>query len=174
MAIDKKKLSELSPEERIKKLKELQEEKKKDSSEINKLLKSSEKQLQAQRLADEISPRQREVDISQLFEIVAGGQLEITVANESEGPIGEGTGTYQAFTQLYSDYSQLKEFYDIASGGSGLTREQLNAIGQIGERLNTAEKYMTEGERISHILDPSKTILYKLKKETGLDTEARW
>ena len=45
----------------------------------------------------------------------------------------------------------------------------INSIGQIGEKLNVAEKYMTESERTASKLNASKAVLYKLKKETGLE-----
>ena len=45
----------------------------------------------------------------------------------------------------------------------------VKAIGQIGERLNIAEKYMSEGEKAASKLDSSRAILYKLKKETGFE-----
>ena len=56
----------------------------------------------------------------------------------------------------------------VAGPYSAETEEQKTAIGQIGERISTAERYMTEGEKSASKLDASRTVLYKLKKETGL------
>ena len=58
--------------------------------------------------------------------------------------------------------------YGVVSSGGNLSEQQLAAIGQIGEKLSIAEKYMTESEKIASKLDASRNVLYKLKKETGL------
>ena len=167
MTIDKKELSRLSPEERIKRLKHLEEERKKESTEIEQLIKESMKELKTDRLAGEIAPEQRSVDISRLFEKTYGEKLERTAGQQSKSTAA-GRG-YQVITQVYQAYSQLKEFYGIVAGGSNLTQEQLKSIGQIGERLNVAEKYMTDSEKTASILNASRAVLYKLKKETGID-----
>ncbi len=169
MAIDKKDLARLSPEERIKKLKSLEEEKKKEVDEIEELIKKSMQELKTDKLAEEITPEQRQVDISRLFETRGEERLERTAREEAPPmALAKGTKGYQAFVQTYESYSQLSKFYSIVSTGGNLTEEQKTAIGQIGERINTAERYMTEGEKAASKLDASRAVLYKLKKETGL------
>jgi len=163
--IDKAEFAKLSPQERIKKLKELEQERKNDASEIGQLIKQSMQELRTDKLAEEITPERKAVDISRLFEKEKGSNLEKTAGQASNSP----AGNYQTVTQVYRAYSQLREFYGIVAGGSSLTREQLNSIGQIGERLNAVEKYMTESERTASKLNASKAVLYKLKKETGLE-----
>ena len=168
MPIDKKELAELPAEERIKKLKLMEEHRKKEVDEIEKLIKDSMQELKTKKLADDIAPEQKPVDISKLFETADSG-LERTARKESlSSGLMKGNKGYQALVQTYQDYSQLKEFYGAVSMGEALTKDQLKAIGQIGERLNIAERYMTEGEKAASKLDPSRSILYKLKKETGL------
>lgn len=164
--IDKKEFTKLSPQERIKKLKHLEEDRKKDVNEIEQLIRQSMQEIKTDKLAVEIAPEQRSVDISKLFERENGNRLERAAKKAKNEP---GTGNYQAVTQVYHAYSQLTEFYGILAGGSGLTKDQLNAIGQIGERLNTAEKYMTESEKTVSKLNASRAVLYKLKKGTGLE-----
>lgn len=163
--IDKKEFAKLSPEERIKRLKQLEEERKKDASEIDQLIKQSMQELRTDKLAEEITPERKAVDISRLFEKENGGRLE----KAARQPGSAATGNYQTITQVYQAYSQLREFYGIVAGGSNLNQDQLKAIGQIGEKLNVAEKYMTESERTASKLNASKAVLYKLKKETGLE-----
>ena len=163
--IDKKEFAKLSPEERIRRLKLLEEERKKDASEIGQLIKQSMQELRTEKLAEEITPERKAVDISRLFEKESGSKLEKTARQSNS----TAAGNYQTVTQVYQAYSQLREFYGIAAGGSSLTQDQLKAIGQIGERLNVAEKYMTESERAASKLNASKAVLYKLKKETGLE-----
>ena len=162
--IDKKEFSRLSPEERLKKLKHLEEERKKDVDEIEQLIKQSMQEIRTDKLAGEIAPEQKAVDISRLFEKEKEGKLEKTARQNA--PIAVN---YHASTQVYQAYSLLSEFYGIVAGGSRLTQEQLNAIGDMGERLNFAEKYMTESERTSSKLDAGKAVLYKLRKATGLE-----
>ncbi|MBI2654231.1 hypothetical protein HYX02_05480 [Candidatus Woesearchaeota archaeon] len=168
MTIDKKELSRLSPGERIKKLKLMEEERKKEVDEIERLIRQSMQELKTDKIAEEVAPRQREVDISRLFETTGEG-LERT-AREEAPPVAlmKGTKSYQAFVQTYEAYSKLTEMYASVSTGGSLTEEQVRAIGTIGERLNTAERYMTEGEKAASKLDASRAVLYKLKKETGL------
>lgn len=169
MAIDKKELAKLSPRERIKKLKLLEQERKKEADEIGKLIQESMQALKTDRIAEEVAPEQKAVDISRLFEAGGGEKLERTARKEMPAAFGKGAKGYQAIVQTYEAYSQLSKFYSVVSMGGSLTEEQKAAIGQIGERINTVERYMTEGEKAASKLDASRIVLYKLKKETGLD-----
>lgn len=169
MSIDKKELSRLFPEERIKKLKLMEENRKKEVNEIERMIKESIQELKIDKLAGEVAPEQKPVDISRLFETRGEDALERTARMEAPpAAMMKGARGYQAITQIYRDYSQLKEFYGAVSMGSSLTKEQIAAIGQIGERISTAERYMTESEKSASKLDASRMVLYKLKKETGL------
>ena len=165
MTIDKKELDNLSPGKRITKLKEMEDERKKEVDEIERLIKDSMHELRTDKIAEEVAPRQREVDISRLFEAEGTG-LERT-AREAQ-TTAKGTRGYQAMVQTYEAYSQLSTMYSTVSMGGSLTEEQIASIGSIGERLNTAERYMTEGEKAASKLDASRAVLYKLRKETGL------
>lgn len=166
MTIDKKELSKLSPEERIKKLRHMEDERKKEVDEIGRLIKESMQAIKTDKIAEEFAPGQKAVDISRLFEAEGGENLERT-AQEARAS-SKGTVNYQVVAQTYHDYSQLKEFYGIVSMGSSLTEGQKAAIGQIGERITVAERYITAGEKTAEILDASRATLRKLKKETGL------
>ncbi|MBI2652588.1 hypothetical protein HYX00_03935 [Candidatus Woesearchaeota archaeon] len=169
MTIDKKELTKLSPQDRIKKLKLMEEERKKEVDEIEKLINASMQELKTGKIAEEIVPEQRAVDISRLFEASGGQRLERTVRQEAPpAALTKGTKGYNTVMQTYQDYSQLKRFYSILSMEGSLTEEQIGAIGQIGERITRAERYMTEGEKSASKLDASRVVLYKLKKETGL------
>ncbi len=168
MPLNKKQLSRLSPEERLKKLKLMEEERKKEVAEIEVLIKESMQALKTDRIAEEVAPEQRAVDISRLFEARGEDRLERTAREEAPSASGRGTREYQAIVQAYEAYSQLSKFYSIVSMGGSLSEEQKTAIGQIGERITVAERYMTEGEKATSKLDASRAVLYKLKKETGL------
>lgn len=169
MTIDKSALARLPPQEKIKKLKLMEEERRKEVDEIEKLIKESMQALKTNKLAEEVAPEPRAVDISRLFEINERQSLERTARQEAPpAALMKGTKGYQAIAQTYQDYSQLKKFYSILSMEGNLTEEQIAAIGQIGERITRAERYMSEGEKSASKLDASRMVLYKLKKETGL------
>lgn len=169
MAIDKKEFAKLSPEERIKKLRRLEEERKKEAGEIEALIKQSMKELKTDKLAEDIAPEQRAVDISRLFESSEGQNLEKTARREAPAALAKGTKGYQAITQAYEAYTQLQKLDKALSMYGNLTEDQVAAIGQIGEKINRVERYMTEGEKAASKLDASRAVLYKLKKETGLE-----
>ena len=168
MPIDKDELAKLSPEERIKKLKAMEEARKKEGDEIDVLIKKSMREMKIDKIAKDVAPEQRTVDISGLFEAGNEHALERTARKEARGNAKPATG-YHAIVQTYQAYGELKNMYGVVSSGGSLTEEQRAAIGQIGERLSRAEKYMTESEKTSSKLDASKNVLYKLKKETGLN-----
>ena len=168
MAIDKKELSRLAPKDRIKKLKKLEEDRKKEVDEIEVLIRESMKELKTDKLAEEIAPEQRPVDISRLFATSGEHALERTAIRETK-ELGKDTKGYQALAQTYEAYSQLQKLDKALSVYGSLTDEQKNLVGQIGERLNKAEKYISESERTASKLDAGRAVLYKLKKETGID-----
>lgn len=167
MSINKKELTKLSPEERIKKLKQMEEGRKKEVNEIGKLITESMQELKTVKLIKEIAPEQRIVDISRLFEAVGEQALERTARKERQTALMKGA-RYQTVVQTYQDYSKLKKFYSAVSMGGSLTEEERRIVGEIGERINRAERYIPTGEKTANILDASRTVLYKLKKETGL------
>ena len=168
MPIDKEELAKLSPEQRLKKLRSMEEAGKKESDEIGALIKKSMQEMKIDKIAKDVAPEQRTVDISGLFEAGNEHNLERTARREARGNAKASSG-YQAIAQTYQAYGELKSMYGVVSSGGSLTEEQKAAIGQIGERLSTAEKYMTESEKTSSKLDASRSVLYKLKKETGLN-----
>lgn len=169
MPLNKEEIAKLSPKERIKRLKLMEEERKKEVDEIESLIKQSMQELKTDKIAEEVAPEPRTIDISRLFEARGEERLERT-AREEAPPVAmvKGTKGYQAIIQTYQDYSQLKAFYGIVSMGGSLTEEQIAAVGQIGERISTAERYVPAGEKTASLLDASRAVLYKLKKETGL------
>ena len=162
MSIDKKELNKLSPEQRIKRLKLMEEERKKEVVEIEELIRRSMQEIRTDKTAEDVAPVARVVDISRLFE-ATGDKLERATNKSSNITRG-----YQAISETYQAYSKLKGMYVTISMGGNLSSDEIAAIGQIGERLTTAERYMTEGEKAASKLDASRAVLYKLRKETGL------
>ena len=163
--IDKKELTRLSPEERIKKLKHMEGQRKKEVTEIEKLINESMQEIRTEKIAEEIAPKQKAVDISRLFQNSNETKLEKTAGQSSQKA---ATG-YQTFAQTYNDYSILKEFHGVVAIGGMLSSDEKKLVGQIGERINVFEKYMSPSEKTANTLIASKMILYKLRKEIGLD-----
>ena len=148
MPIDKEELAKLSPEQRLKKLRSMEEAGKKESDEIGALIKKSMQEMKIDKIAKDVAPEQRAVDISGLFEANHGHNLERTAGREARGKAATG---YHAIAQAYQAYGELKSMYTVVSSGGSLTEEQRAAIGQIGEKLSRAEKYMTESEKTSRV-----------------------
>ena len=168
MTLNKKELSKLSPEERIKKLKLMEEERKKEVGEIEELIKKSMQELKTDKIADDIAPEQRAVDISRLFETSGGQKLERTAREAPAVASMKGARGYQAIVQTYETYSQLKKLDKSLSAYGSLTEEEKSLIGKAGERINFAERYLPESEKVADLLNATRAVLYKLRKETGL------
>ena len=158
MTIDKKKMSSLPPEERIRKLKELGDTRKKEINEIEGLIKESMHELQTNRLAEEIAPGQRPVDISALFE---SSETRDRRHDKKEGIEIE----YKVFQQFYDDYHSLKKIMGYVSIGP-LTEEQFRIVDRIGERIDNT-KYEPAHAELANILDASRIALRKLRAYKG-------
>jgi|TARA_Y100000031_G_C8188611_1_gene370245 hypothetical protein len=161
----KKELKKLKPKERLKKLKELEEKTKDEIVAIADLIKDSEKDLKTETVAEDVTPKQEDVDIGRLFDEDLA-QLESTVKKEAP-PDAEAAPGYLSFQQAYGDYQQLKNI-TYASMEGNLEPTHLKAIDKIGERLDTRKYHSTSAE-VANILVASKAALYKIKKYAGLD-----
>lgn len=148
----------------------MEEERKSEVNEIERLIKESMQALKTDKIAEEVAPEQRAVDISRLFESGGGEALEKTARQAQTS--AKGAKGYQAIAQVSYDYAQLKKFSGVVSMGGTLTEEEKTAIGKIGERV-TADRYSTAGEETSNLLDASRATLYKLEKELGLPKKIR-
>ena len=173
MPINKQELSKLSPENRIKKLKSMEEEKKREVGEIGELIKKSMQELKTAKIADDITPEHKPVDISRLFETTGEQRLERTAKQEAPpGALVKGAKAYHAAAEVYEHYTKLRQFYGIVSAGGNLTEEQKVEAGKIGERI-TEWKYRPSGQETADILNASLAIFYKLEQETGLPRRLR-
>ena len=162
----KNELKKLKPEDRIKRLKELEEKTKKEIVAIEDLIKDSEKELKKDSFAASIAPRHENVNIGRLFE-EEQGKLEGAVNKSSKiKDSGASTG-YLSFQQAYSDYSQLRDIAYASMSGL-LTSSHVEVLDQIGERLDMS-KYKVASAEAANILVASKAVLYKVKKYAGLD-----
>ena len=164
MTIDKKDFTRLSPEDRIKKLRQLEEERKKDVNEIAELIKKSMQEIKTDKLAGEIAPEQKSVDISKLFE-AGGEQLEKTV-NAERRLAQTGNPGYRAIAQVYQDYSSLKKMAGYAASGP-LSQDQMEFINKVSERLDNV-KYENTSTEVANLLVASRAALHRIKKYAGM------
>ena len=158
-------LKKLRPRARLKRLKELEEKRKVEMIDIEDLIKDSENELKTEEIAEEITPREDEINIGRLFE-EESKQLEGTVKKEAPETEGEDQ-KYASFKQVYNDYSALQDI-TYASMEGHLTSEHMDKVDRIGERLDKT-KYVSASKEVANILVASRAVLYKIKKYAGLD-----
>lgn len=85
MALDKDDLEKLSPEERIKKLKEIEDERKKDLEETESLIEKTKAEIERNKDIPDIEvPALEPVDISAMFEAPEGLEAEANIPGEEE------------------------------------------------------------------------------------------
>tara|TARA_Y100000310_G_C20693601_1_gene823975 strand:+ start:3946 stop:4479 length:534 start_codon:yes stop_codon:yes gene_type:complete len=161
----KKELRKLKPQARIKKLKELEKTRKGEINKIEELIKDSEKDLKTEAVAEEVAPEQTDVNIERLFG-EEENVLENTVKKESPDS-GEGDNLYRSFKQATDDYSALKDI-SYATMMGPITSTQMDAIDQIGERLDQT-KYHSASQEVADVLVASRSTLHKIKKYASLD-----
>ena len=167
--LDKKELNKLPLRERIRRLKPLEEDRKKEIDEIDDLIKDSQKELRSDEVAEEVSPEAEEVDISKLFK-ADEEELEKTVREGAPAADEEeGEARYLSLQQAVEDYEELREL-SYASLDGNLNEGQIGTIDKIGERLDTT-KYVSQSKEVANLLVASRAALYKIKKYAGLDNE---
>lgn len=167
MAIDKDELKRLSPGERLKRLKQMEEDRKKEVREIEGLIKDSMRELKTDRIAEEVTPEQKPVDISRLFE-AEGGELER--AARREAPMGASAKgpSYQALMQAYEAYSDARKLAAYASAGS-LSEDKLKAaVDDLGERIDKT-KYQTPSAEVAKLVVATQSVLSKIRRYAGLE-----
>ena len=162
----KKELKKLRPDLRIKKLKEFEEKRKSEINQIEDLIKDSEKDLRTERVAEQITPRQLEVDIRRLFE-EGSNKLEATARKEAPQAGRPSSRGYAPFKQIYNDYTQLQGIAYASMMGT-MTQTQREAVDEIGERLNRT-KYEPSSREVANMLVASRAVLYKIRKYAGIE-----
>ena len=162
--INRKELQKLNPRDRIKKLMELEEQRKKDVLEIEELIKQSAQELKINKIADDNAPPQAAIDISRLFH-EEGNALEMNIRKETAEV--QSSQQYQSLSQTYDDYKKLRQFMGYAMEGP-LAAETIEAVDKIGERLQRF-KYESASEEAVNLFVASRAVLHKIKRYMGLD-----
>jgi len=151
--IDKEELEKLPAAERIKKLKELEEENRKEIEEAEKLIQETESQIEREGIAESVKiPDTKPIDIGSLF----GKDESLESAVKKESPEEDAGPLYH----LAQDYEAAK---DIAYGGESINEDQLGWIDQLGERVEKI-RYHTSSDQIANLVVATKSLIYKIKK----------
>jgi len=159
MAIDKTELSKLSLKDRLKRLKELEEERKKEIEEAEGLIKETEASIKQEQIESKIAiPETRVIDIASLFD--TGEGIE-EIAKEAPKDF-ENAVKYQ----VEADYESLQAMYGATDP------EILQKIDLIGERLEKA-RYHVESEEVANKIVATKALAYKLRKYAGKEHEGK-
>jgi len=153
--LDKEELSKLTPDERIKKLKKIEEENKKEIEEAGELIQKTEAEIKSENIAESIKiPETKPIDIEDLFK--KEQNLETTVKEEAPSKETEEGPLYQ----LAQDYQEVK---GMLYNSEDLNENQLEWIDQLGERVEKI-KYQSTSDQLANLVVATKSIVHKLKK----------
>ena len=154
--LKKDELAKLMPAERIRKLKELEEEEKKEIEEAEELIKESEGEIEKDAMTSRVSvPESKQIDISKLFE-PPPPTLE-KVAEEARMEPSPEQIRYMV-NQAYEEAAALG--YQEPTPN---VMERLDTLGEKLERINYKALTTELAERVV----ATRTILYKIKKHQG-------
>ncbi len=179
MSIDTNELKKLSPEQRVKRLKEMEEQRKKENIEIEALIKKSMNEAKNDKIAEKITPPPRQVDITKLFteeerEWKTQDKRQTQALEEQAGikyladsPYKSG-GNFQQ--QIAQDYSSLKKMMEGYISPGGLSGSQVEQLDKMEQRINNAS-YQThaQSEKMAIMMSGSKEALHRIRKYAGLD-----
>ncbi len=152
--LDKEELAKLSPQERIQRLKKLEEESKKEIAEAEKLIKKSEEELKRDGMESKLAiPESRQIDISDLFE-PPQSQLEQTAQEAHEEEPSQEQLQYMV-NQAYEEAAQLA----YEQGGEDV----LDRVDALGERLEKINYHSLSDQAVNKVV-ATRSLLYKIKK----------
>ncbi|MFC1728037.1 hypothetical protein ACFLZ7_01065 [Nanoarchaeota archaeon] len=164
-------IKKLPPEERISKLKELEEKRRQEIEEAKELVKQS---------VDEITKEEEERFIEEKIineeeeraEHIAEGDLEETVGKEEPNLTEEESRAHQAYTQHLREETKTNDLYSMAKNLANEVQEKGYVSAEQQHRLNDLNhaqqykkqdiqsgKYKTAGEDINDALNATKSLL---------------
>lgn len=154
--LDKAELEKLTPAERIKKLKRIEEENKKEIEEAEKLIKQTQGDIEREKIAESVKiPETKAIDIESLFR--EEPTLEATVREEAPAAEAkEGGPLYQ----LIQTYEEVKE---MAYSSEPLNESQLEWIDRLGERVEKI-KYRTTTEEAANLVVATRSLVEKIRR----------
>jgi hypothetical protein len=149
-SFDPKELKRLSPEERLKRLKALEEERKKELVEADKLIKESIVELEEAVQVRERPPEPQQT--GRIPEPESESALERQVRKEE--PAGDVKQGVQYAINLYGELAEARE------AGQGYDT-RMRAV-DLYERIKQQEQYMSQDSTVKHIAEGSRRIMREL------------
>ncbi len=154
--INKKELEKLTPAERIKRLKQLEEENKKEIEEAGKLIKETQSQIEKEKILESVAvPETKAIDIGALFK--EEKSLEATVREEAPPDAEKADGHLYQLAQAYQEAKEL------LYSSEPLDRNQLEWLDKLGERVEKIKYYSTT-EELANLAVATRTVVHKLKR----------
>ena len=164
--MDKEELNKLPPEERLKKLKELEEKAQKELAEAHKLMEETKVELFKEEIEENHAPSRE--DITHYLG-VPENTLESAVAQAPKQTAQETSPYNPAFTQMRDIYSQLQGM----SAEEVMNRQQLTIVEEwysnVNVTLANAEKY--QDRTVQEIAQASKRMIKELLGEHAANTK---
>lgn len=154
--LDKNELQKMTPSERIKRLKELEEENKQEIEEAEDLIQKTEADITREKISESVKvPETKPVDIESLFKGEPG--LETTVREEAPAREAEAEGPLYQLAQAY------EEARGMLYSEEPLNSRQLEWIDRMGERVEKI-KYQTTSDEIANLAVATRSLIHKIKK----------
>lgn len=152
--LDKEELAKLKPAERIKRLKKIEEESRKQIEEAEKLIKRSESELETEEAGRKVAvPETKPVEISELFE-----------APPSELEKAAGEAKAEEPTQEQLQYMVQQAYDEVAElAYQEPTEDVLEKVDAIGERLEKIKYHTTTEDMVNKVV-ATRSLIHKIKK----------
>jgi len=155
--LDKAELEKLTPAERIKRLKKVEEENKKEIEEAEKLIKKTEAEISREKIAESVKiPETKPIDIGGLFK--EEPSLETTVREEA--PAGEEAKEESQLYQLAQAYEEARE---MLYSPEPINQEQLEWVDRLGEKVEKA-RYETFSKEAADLVVATRSLVKKILK----------
>lgn len=156
--LKKEELEKLTPAERIKKLKQIEEENKKEIEEAEDLIKKTEAEIDRERIVESVKvPETKPIDIGELFK--EEPTLETTVREETRHAAAEA----QAEGPLYQLAQAYEEAKEMLYSNEPLNEEQLEWIDRLGERVEKI-KYKTTTEEATTLVVATRRLIEQIRR----------
>ena len=169
-------IKKLSPEERISRLREFQEKRKKEEAEARDIIADSVAQIrQEEKIKESISvPEAKKIDVAGLFKAEEG--LEATIEKEKIQLTGEELQEHRQYQAQLSQepaeelYQTVKSMYQQVKEGN-IGSSEMNKLNDLSYALDYKQKDMQSGnykvasEQIEDIMSASKSLINYMRHE---------
>ncbi len=164
-SIDKDELRKLSPEMRIKRLRELEEKRKKELEETDRLIRESFDELEERQAPDE--PPEEEEPAPGILE--ERSELEEQLMSAEMPRAGEAQENIEYAINLYDELAGMAQ----ETSGQGDGYMSMARAAEIYDRIMEAERYQGQSETVKNIAEGSRRLMRELFGDYKADHEYR-